>query len=130
VGSWAVRFVGLSGVGLVVAAVVGQFMHEASSTNTVLVVAGAAMVVIAPLLPKLESFEFGPTRAAAKFRAAEDDIEKGNLVEVDEAVKAVEAAFLQAGSSSRDCTYRQRFSASCRTSRRAEISRLASTVEL
>jgi hypothetical protein len=89
---------------MMVAAIVGQFMHEATPTNIALVGVGAAMVVIAPLLPKLESFEFGPTRAAAKFRAAEDDIEKGNVVEADKAVKAVEAALGGSGALSVEVT--------------------------
>lgn len=76
---------------MLVVGIVGQFMHEASATNITLIVVGAGAVVIAPLLPRLREFTFGATGAAAKFLDAEDDIEKGNLLEADKAVNAVNA---------------------------------------
>jgi hypothetical protein len=102
VGKFAMPFVGLTGFGMLVIGTVGHFMHEASATNIAFAVVGAGTVIIAPLLPKLESFEFTATGAAAKFREeqirqAEDDIKKGNVLEAGKTVEAVQAALRSAG---------------------------------
>jgi hypothetical protein len=87
---------------MLIVATIGQFTDHTAATNVAFVLAGAATVVVTPLLGRLNKFEVGATKASADFGQAEAQVKDGQLVDAAAAVKKVDAALSGEGTLSVD----------------------------